>query len=140
MKEPSHAEAMIVPFTFPGGALTQPSPAIVGPSGPNFVCVTGTVNLFQFIRPPSPGDVIGTLLTGAGAVSLIQTQPVPLAGVSLAQVDRQLATVCGNLVFVGGQAVLDVRFVSPGISPITPGISPLLLSLLLLLTAGAPRP
>lgn len=108
-----------------GGVPFLPSPTIVGPAGPNFVCLTGRVNLFQFIQAPSPGSVIGELSVAfGGSIPLIQTRPTPFGGLSLAAVDRQFATVCGNLTFVGGQVVLDVRFVSAGVSPFFPGFFP----------------
>lgn len=86
----------------------------VGTPGANFVCLFGSVTLFQFIQAPPPGSVIGTLTTLSGrSIPLVQTSPTT-GGVTLASVDRQLAIVCGNLTAVQGQIALDVRFVSPG--------------------------
>lgn len=118
--------AFALPAGFPAvdlaGPAALPSPAIVGPAGPGFVCLTGVVTLFQFIRPPEPGSIIGTLTTLDGRqVAIVQTQPALASGVTLGAADRQLATVCGNLVFAQGQLALDVRFVAPGVSPFTPG-------------------
>jgi hypothetical protein len=118
---------------FPAAPISLPSPTIVGPAGANFVCLVGFVNLFQFIQPPPPGSVVGTLATSVSTIPLVQTNPTVTGGAPLASVDRQLATLCGDLSLVQGQLALDVRSVSPGFSPITPGLNPLLLLLLLLL-------
>lgn len=90
--------------------LGLPSPTVVG--GGNVVCLTGVVNLFQFILPPQPGSVIGTLRTFTGQqVNLVQTSPGTASGVPLSSVDGSVATVCGVPTLTGA---LDVRFVSPG--------------------------
>lgn len=105
-------------------------PTMGGTPGFNFVCLTGTVNLFQFFAPPPPGSVIGRLLTASGPVPLVQSAPALSGGPPLATVDRQVATVCGNLTVIGNQVALDVRFVLPGGGHAFPGINPLLLFLL----------
>lgn len=112
---------------FPTAPISLPSPTIVGPAGAKFVCLVGFVNLYQFIQPPSPGSVIGTLTTSVITIPLVQTNPAATGGVPLASVDRQSATLCGDLRLVQGQPALDVRFASPGFSPTTPGLNPLLL-------------
>lgn len=118
-------------------SIALPSPTVVGPAGPNFVCVTGVVNLFRFIQPPAPGSVIGSLTTpGGGTLPLVQSQPALTGGTTLSAVDGQFATLCGNLTQAQGQLALDVRFVSSGFSPLTPGVDPLTLSLLLLFGLG----
>lgn len=78
-------------------------------------CVTGTVNLFQFIQPPAPGSIIGTITPWFGTpISLIQTQQTPLGGIPLSSVNGRVATVCGVFTQRGNQTVLDVRAVNPG--------------------------
>lgn len=95
-------------------SVTLPSPTVVGPAGANFVCLTGVPILFRFIRAPEPGSVIGSLITlFGGSIQLVQTQPALTSGPSLAAVENNVVTLCGNLRQVGGQLVLDVRSVIP---------------------------
>lgn len=111
-------------------------------------CVTGFVNLFQFISPPRPGTIIGQVSTiSGGTIPLIQTQPTPLGGIPLSSVDGQFATLCGTFVRVGQQTALDVRIVNPGApsptgtpQPIDTRLLILLLLILLLLTGRAGLP
>lgn len=90
------------------------APIIVGSAGPGLICATGIVTLFQFIQPPQPGSVIGVLTTLQGLHVPLVLASTPAGGATLASVDRSLATVCGNLVLVGGQVALAVRFVTAG--------------------------
>jgi hypothetical protein len=110
------------------------SPADVGPEpGPVF-CFVGTVNLIPLVPPPQPGAILGQLTTSVGVgVPLIQTSSSLFGHGTLASVDRQLATVCGNLLFRDGRLAVDVAFVSPGVSTTTPGLSSLALVVLSLL-------
>lgn len=110
---------------FPATPIGMPSPTIVGPAGAQFICLVGSVNLFQFIVPPQPGTVIGTLHTGLISINLVQSNPAAASGVPLASVDRQVATLCGDLRLAQGQPTLDVRFAAAGFSPTTPGLHPL---------------
>lgn|GEM_PF-3407046 len=109
---------------------------------PSFQCRSGFVNLFRFIQAPRPGSVIGTIRTQAGnEIPLIQTQPTPLGGTSLASVDGRFATLCGPFVRVSGQLALDVRIVNPGApsptgTPLPVNIREILILLLLLLLFG----
>ncbi|MGE5672617.1 MAG: hypothetical protein ACM3XM_01845 [Mycobacterium leprae] len=101
-------------------------------------CVSGVVNLFQFVVPPRPGSIIGQVTTTGGFTVLIsQSQPTPPGGTTLASVDGRFATVCGRFTFQNGQRVLDVLLVNPGACPPCPVCPPqnnqLLLLLLLLL-------
>jgi hypothetical protein len=99
-----------------------PSPTTVGPFGQRFVCLTGVVNLFQFFAPPQPGSVIGELNTLFGfAIPLVQSRPTPAGTTTLSSVDRQFATLCGNLVLSGNRLALDVRAVIPRFGFTTPG-------------------
>ncbi|MGE5592045.1 MAG: hypothetical protein ACM3ZA_15730 [Bacillota bacterium] len=104
-------------------------------------CVTGFVNLFRFIVAPAPGSIIGEVKPLGGApIPIVQTTQTPLGGISLASVDRQLATLCGVLTIAGGQLALNVLLVNPGAaSPTgTPlSLNALLLALLLGLPAGS---
>nr|PZN43346.1 MAG: hypothetical protein DIU70_03920 [Bacillota bacterium] len=81
-------------------------------------CLTGCVILFQFIQPPPPGSIIGTL-TGFNGCSLplVQSHPTPHGEIPLAAVDRQFATLCGDLVLVHGRTALDVKCVLPAPHP-----------------------
>lgn len=99
-------------------------------------CRSGFVNLFRFIQAPPPGSIIGTLTTTNGnQILLVQTQPTPIGGTSLASVDNQFATLCGPFVRVQNQTALDVRIVNPG-APVIVGARELLMLLLLLLLFG----
>lgn len=85
------------------------------PGTPGLQCVTGTVNLFRFIVAPQRGTVIGQLTPLFGTpIPLVQTSPTPLGGIPLSAADGQIATVCGRLITVGNQVVLDVTLVNPG--------------------------
>lgn len=108
----------------------------------NFQCRSGLVNLFRFIQAPPPGSIIGTVTTRTGEqIPLVQTQPTPLGGISLASVDGQVANLCGVFVRVSGQTALDVRVVNPGVpsptgTPTPVNLRELLILLLLLLLFG----
>lgn len=81
-------------------------------------CFTGCVILFQFIQPPPPGSILGTLTSFTGcSLPLVQTHPTPHGEIPLAAVDRQFATLCGDLVLVHGRVALDVKCVFPGPHP-----------------------
>lgn len=116
----------------PGPSLG--SPTVVGPQrGPVF-CFVGIVQLVDLLQTTKPGSVIGHLNTAVGvAVPLVQSSPAPLGSGTLAAVDRQVATVCGNLLFLDERLAVDVAYVSPGTRAATPGISPLALVTLALL-------
>ncbi|MDB4893808.1 MAG: hypothetical protein JWN15_70 [Firmicutes bacterium] len=116
----------------PGPSLG--SPAVVGPQrGPVF-CFVGTVHLLDLLQTTRPGSVIGHLNTAIGvAVPLVQSSPAPLGSGTLATLDRQLATVCGNLLFLDERLAVDVAYVSPGTRAATPGVSPLALVAMALL-------
>jgi hypothetical protein len=110
---------------------------------PGLQCVTGVVSLFRFIVAPQPGSVIGTITTTDGRrINLIQTQPTPLGGTSLASVEGRTSTVCGVFVTTtGGQTALDVRVVNPGApsptgTPMNIDLRTLLALLLVLLLLG----
>lgn len=98
-------------------------PGKLGKPGLNFVCLTGTVNLFRFIAPPPPGSVIGNLSTSSGAVPLVQTTPLT-GGPTLSSVDQHVATLCGNLTLAGNQLALDVKVVIPGAGAPFPWFNP----------------
>lgn len=116
----------------PGPSLG--SPAAVGPEpGPVF-CFVGTVKLTPSKEPYPAGSILGQLDTSVGvSVPLLQSSSALFGTSTLASVDRQLATVCGNLLFRGGRLALDVAYVSPGANAKTPGVSPLALVVLALL-------
>lgn len=91
------------------GSLNAPA------GGVALQCFLGRVGLFRFIMAPPPGSVIGQLnVLGGAELPLVQTQPTPPGGTSLASVDGQFARVCGVLTPRQGGVVLDVRLVNPG--------------------------
>lgn len=117
-------------------SLLSPNVSLAG-----LQCVSGTVTVFNFIVQPAPGTVIGQIQPTVGAaIPLIQTQPTPLGGTSLASVSGRFATVCGRFTTVGGRTVLDVVVVNPGApSPTGTPIPNQFLNLLLILLLTNPQ-
>ncbi len=87
-----------------------------------------------FDQTPPPGAVVARLDTPMGVrVPLVQVTPAPFGHAKLTDVNQQVATVCGHLLFHDGRLALDVTYVSPGANTITPGVSSLALVVLALL-------
>jgi len=111
-------------------------------------CITGLVQIFAFVQPPTAGAQVGTItpVAGGNAIPLIQTRPTPFGGISLAAVNNQVTTVCGVFTQTrpGVQIALDVRVVRPAAPPTAPLPTPIpftqqliqLLILLLLIQSG----
>jgi hypothetical protein len=117
-------------------SLSELNPTVTTIKG-GLQCVTGFVRLSGGYLTQTTTTVIGQVQPVQGRpIPLIRTQPTPIGGISLESVNGQFAKLCGVLVRVGGQMVLDVRVVDPGFpSPTgTPiNFSHLLLLLILIL-------